>query len=161
MSVDVDIFTQCDHYTGGKQYIIDRCPKCRGNGYYYDIDYDLQGHAKLITGSPKLQQECLKIINDVKGDNPFFLRWGSEVHNQIGKKQDKLTSSKIQMMIRMSLDYLRHLQLAQQDKYKNMTTDEILLGVEHIDIKNYVVGYDLDVTLKNASNEILDQTIFL
>lgn len=32
MSVDVKIFTQCDHFTGGKQYIVERCPKCGGKG---------------------------------------------------------------------------------------------------------------------------------
>ncbi len=161
MSVDVKIFTPCDHYTGNKQYIVERCPKCRGKGYYYDIDYDLQGKAKLITGTLKLQQECLKIINDVKGDNPFFLRWGSELHDLIGTKQDKLTNSKLQMMVIMALDYLRHVQLEQQETYQNMSTDEILLGVESVQSKNYVVGYDIDVTLKNASNEILNQSILL
>ena len=161
MSVDARIFTQCDHYTGGKQYIVERCPKCGGKGYYYDITYDLQGHANLITGTMKLQQEMLKIINDVKGNNPFYLRWGCELHGLIGTKQDKLTGSKLQLMVRMSLEYLRHLQLAQQEEYKNMSNDEILLGVESMDVKNYLVGYDIDVTIKNTSNEILNQSILL
>jgi hypothetical protein len=161
MSVDARIFTQCDHFTGGKQYIVERCPKCGGKGYYYDISYDLQGHANLITGTMKLQQEMLKIINDVKGNNPFYLRWGCELHGLIGTKQDKLTGSKLQLMVRMSLEYLRHLQLAQQEEYKNMSNDEILLGVESMDVKNYLVGYDIDVTIKNTSNEILNQSILL
>ena len=161
MSVDARIFTQCDHFTGGKQYIVERCPKCGGKGYYYDITYDLQGHANLITGTMKLQQEMLKIINDVKGNNPFYLRWGCELHGLIGTKQDKLTGSKLQLMVRMSLEYVRHLQLAQQEEYKNMSNDEILLGVESMDVKNYLVGYDIDVTIKNTSNEILNQSILL
>ena len=161
MSVDVKIFTQCDHFTGGKQYIVERCPKCGGKGYYYDISYDLQGQAKLVTGTIKLQQEMLKIINDVRGNNLFFLRWGSELHDSIGTKRDKLTGSKLQVMVRMSLEYLRHLQLSQQEEYGNMTNDEVLLGVESIDIKDYVVGYDIDVTIKNTSNEILNQAILL
>ena len=161
MSVDAKIFTLCDNYTGGKQYIPDRCPKCLGKGYYYDISYDLQGRAKLVTGTIKLQQEVLKIINDVKGDNPYFARWGSELHDLIGSKQDALTSAKLQMMVRTSLEYLRLLQVTEHEEYKNMTMDEILLGVESINVQDYVVGYDLNVTIKNTSDELLDQTILL
>ena len=41
MSIDAELFTLCDHYTGGKQYAPEKCPKCGGKGYYYDISYDL------------------------------------------------------------------------------------------------------------------------
>lgn len=161
MSIDAKIFTPCDHYTGGKQYIVDRCPKCLGKGYYYDIEFDLQGQAKLITGTQKLQQEVLKIINDERGNNLYFSRWGSEIHNLIGSKQDRLTNSRLQIMVRMSLEYLQLLQQSAQTEYENFSSDEILLGVENIEMQSYVVGYDMKVTLKNKSNDILEQTILL
>ena len=161
MSIDAELFTLCDHYTGGKQYAPEKCPKCGGKGYYYDISYDLNGHAKLVTGTIKLQQEMLKIINDVKGNNIFFKRWGSELHDLIGKKKTRLTNSKLQIMIRTSMEYLKYLQLAENKDYANMTSDEILLGVENIKVEDYVVGYDVNVTIKNQSSEILDQTILL
>jgi hypothetical protein len=161
MSYDVKIFNLCDHYTGGKQYMPEKCPKCLGKGYYYDIAFDKAGQAVLATGSIKLQQEMLKIINDVKGDNPFFERWGSELHDLIGQKSTKLTSPKLQLMIRTSLEYLRFLQCEESDTYNNMTMDEILLGVESIKVDNYYVGYDVSVVIKNTSNEILEQTILL
>ena len=161
MSLDVRIFNLCDHYTGGKQYAMERCPKCRGNGYYYDIFYDASGAAILVTGTIKLQQEMLKIINDIKGNNIFFPMWGSELHGWIGQKGSKLTQNKLQLMIRLSLDYLRALQYEQQEAYNNMTNDEILLGVESMDIIDYMVGYDVSVTIKNMSDEIIGDTIYL
>ena len=161
MSVDAKIFTLCDHTTGGKVYSVDLCPKCLGKGYYYDIDFDLQGQAKLITGTQKLQQEVLKIINDERGNNLYFNRWGSEVHDLIGSKQDKLTNSRLQIMVRMSLEYLQLLQQSAHSEYENFSSDEILLGIESIEMQSDVVGYDMRVTLKNQSNDILDQTILL
>ena len=161
MSIDAEIFTMCDHYTGGKQYIPEKCPKCFGKGYYYDISYDLQGHAKVVTGTIKLQQEMLKIINDVKGNNIFFERWGSELHGLIGSKKSLLTNSKLQMMIITSFDYLQMLQRQQDVTYKNMSQDEILLGVQNIEIADYTVGFDVSVTIENESNDILSQTILL
>lgn len=161
MAKDVKIFNLCDHYTGGKQYIVERCPKCLGNGYYYDIAFDNSGQAVLATGTIKLQQEMLKIINDVKGNNLFFPRWGSELHGFIGQKATKLDNAKMQLMITTSLEYLRFLQCEESDTYRNMSTDEILLGVESMNIVNYVVGYDVSVTIKNNSNSILTQTILL
>jgi hypothetical protein len=161
MSVDAKIFTLCDHTTGGKTYMVDLCPKCLGKGYYYDIEFDLQGQAKLITGTHKLQQEVLKICNDEKGNNLYFSRWGSNLHNLIGSKQDKLSNSRLQMMVRMSLEYLQLLQQSANKEYGNFSQDEILLGIESIEMQSYVVGYDMNVTLKNQSNDILNQTILL
>lgn len=161
MSLDVKIFNICDHYTGGKQYLANLCPKCLGKGYYYDIHFDESGQAVLATGTIKLQQEMLKIINDVKGDNLFYTKFGSEIHDFVGQKSTKLTSNKLEFMIRQSLEYLRALQLAENDEYNNMNYDEILLGVESINIQQYLVGYDVAVTIKNTSNEILSQTILI
>ena len=161
MSIDAEIFTMCDHYTGGKQYAPEKCPKCGGVGYYYDISYDNQGQAKLVTGTVKLQQEVLKIINDEKGNNIFFERWGSELHNLIGTKKTKLTNSKVQMMIITSLEYLQLLQNQENNLYKNMSQDEILLGIKDINVDDYNVGFDVSVTIENQSNEILNQTVLL
>lgn len=161
MSRDVRIFNMCDHYTNHKQYAVELCPKCLGKGYYYDVHFDVNGQAVLATGTIKLQQEVLKNINDVKGDNIFFESWGSEIHDVIGRKITALTPSKCEMMIRQSLEYLRYLQADQNDTYDNMTTDEILLGISNISVDKYTVGYDIGVTFVNTSNEILEQTILI
>ena len=100
-------------------------------------------------------------MNDVRGNNIFFPQWGCELHGLIGEKHTKLTSSKLQMMIRLSLEYLRFLQCEEHEVYRNMTSDEILLGVESINVKDLVVGYDVSVTIKNMSDEIIGDVIQL
>ena len=61
----------------------------------------------------------------------------------------------------MSLEYLQLLQQSAHSEYENFSSDEILLGIESIEMQSYVVGYDMRVTLKNQSNDILGQTILL
>jgi hypothetical protein len=68
--------------------------------------------------------------------------------------------AKCEMAIRMSLDYLKMLQQSQNASYDNMTSDEILLDVESIQTTQFSRGYDINVTIKNQSNEIYDQTIY-
>jgi hypothetical protein len=160
MSTDIKMFCQCDHYSNGKQYTYDLCPKCLGKGYYYDISFDSTGNPVLATGTIKLQQEVLKIINDERGNNLFFDRWGSTIHNIIGTKMTNMPVAKCEMAIRMSLDYLKMLQQSQNASYDNMTSDEILLDVESIQTTQFSRGYDINVTIKNQSNEIYDQTIY-
>ena len=161
MSTDIKYFCQCDHYANHKQYDYDLCPKCKGTGYYYDITFDVSGNPVLATGTIKLQQEMLKIINDVRGNNQYFERWGSTIHNIIGMKTVNMPAAKCEMAVRMSLEYLRLLQLIENDEYKNMTDDEILLDVESVQTDQFDRGYNLHVTIKNQSEEILDQSIYL
>jgi len=161
MSFDAKIFCMCDHCVNGKRYIIERCPRCLSKGYYYDIMFDRTGKAILISGTLKLQQEVLKIINDEKGNNVFFPQWGSELHNLVGSKITKSTNLKLQVMIRFSLEYLRALQLQQQKEYGNVTNDEIILGVQSLTIDNYILGFDVKVVFNNNSNTLLEQSILL
>jgi hypothetical protein len=160
MSTDIKMFVQCDHYADGKQYTYDMCPKCFGKGYYYDISFDSTGNPILATGTIKLQQEVLKIINDVRGNNLFFERWGSTIHDIIGSKMTNMPMAKCEMAVRMCLDYLKTLQQMEHEMYDNMTSDEILLDVESINSTQFSRGYDIAVTIKNQSNEIYDQTIY-
>lgn len=161
MSTDVKMFCQCDHYANHKQYNYEMCPKCQGKGYYYDITFDFSGNPVLATGTIKLQQEMLKIINDVKGNNRYFPDWGSTVHDIIGSKITNMPAAKCEIAVRMSLEYLKLLQLAQNETYGNMTQDEIMLDVDNIVITQFDRGYDLDVTIKNQEQEIFNQSIYL
>ena len=161
MSVDVKLFNHCNHFTGGKQYTIETCPKCLGAGYYYDIAYDEANKVILTNGTIKLQQEVLKAMNDVKGENVFFPKYGSEIHGYVGRKSTVTSRMKMEYSIRQTLEYLRALQVAENNQYENMTSDEILQGVSRVDITPLVDGYDVGVTIANVSNTVLNQTIQL
>ena len=161
MSTDVKYFCMCDHYANHKQYNYDMCPKCQGRGYYYDITFDASGNPVLATGTIKLQQEMLKIINDVRGNNQYFERWGSTIHDIIGTKATNMPKTKCEMAIRFALEYLRLLQLMENEDYKNMADNEILLDVQSVQVDQYDRGYDFHVTIKNQEEEILDQSIYI
>lgn len=161
MSQDVKLFHQCDHFTGGKQYTIEHCPKCLSKGYYYDISFDNAGKAVTTSGTIKLQQEVLKAMHDIRGDNLFFPRYGSGIHDFIGRKATVLDRMKIDYDVRLTLEHLRQLQMAANDVYGNFTEDEVLQGVEAVNIEQFVTGYNVGVTIKNVSNEIYDQSIEL
>lgn len=160
LSTDIKLFCQCDHYANHKQYSHDMCPKCKGNGYYYDITFDISGNPILATGTIKLQQEMLKIINDVKGNNKYYENWGSIIHNIIGSKITNMPAAKCDLAVRMALEYLKLLQITENSTYDNMTDDEILLDVENVKITQFDRGYELDVTIKNQEDEIFNQTIY-
>ena len=160
LSTDIKLFCQCDHYANHKQYNYDMCPKCKGNGYYYDITFDVSGNPVLATGTIKLQQEMLKIVNDVKGNNKYYEEWGSTVHDIIGSKMTNMPAAKCELAVRMALEYLKLLQITENTNYENMTNDEILLDVEKVNIIQFDRGYELDITIKNQSDEIFEQTIY-
>ena len=159
MSRDVKLFHKCDHFTGGRQYTIEHCPKCLSKGYYYDIGFDTTGKAVLTTGSIKLQQEVLKAMHDIRGDNLFFPRYGSGIHDFIGRKATVLDRMKIDLDVRMTLDYLRQLQLAAQRQFGNFTEDEVLLGVNAVNIDQITTGYNVGVEITNVGDEVYSQEI--
>jgi len=137
------------------------CPKCKGKGYYYDITFDASGNPVLATGTIKLQQEMLKIINDVRGNNKYFERWGSTIHDIVGSKMTNMPAAKCEMAVRFALEYLKLLQTIEDEEYKNMTKDEILLDVESVKTTQFDRGYNLHIAIKNQSDELLDQSIYL
>lgn len=161
MSQDVKLFHQCDHVVGGKQHAAHLCPRCLGKGYYYDISFDEAGKAITTSGQIKLQQEVLKIINDIRGDNPFFPDWGSGIHDYIGSKASKLDRMKIGYDVRMTLEYLRELQVDAREKYNNMADNEIIQNVLSVDVDQIIMGYDVDVKFSNIQEEIYEQAIEL
>lgn len=158
MSEDIKLFKACDHYVNKKQYEAERCVRCYGKGYYYDIHFNSNsGKIQMTTGSLKLQQSIIKIILDEMKSNPFHLKWGSEIRNLVGTKNVKINKTKLELMIRTSLEHLKDIQTNQNLLYKNLSSDEILKEVTSIKIDLIgQTGYDITVTISNVVNEIID-----
>lgn len=161
MSQDVKIFHQCDHVVGHKQHAAHLCPRCLGKGYYYDISFDEAGKAITTSGTIKLQQEVLKAVNDIRGDNLFFPNWGSGIHDFIGRKASKLDKMKIGLDVRLTLEYLRELQVDARRQYNNMNDNEVIQNVTAVDVDQYQLGYDVGVQFSNLEEEIYEQSIEL
>ena len=160
MSLDVKFFTACSHVVNGIQYRYDLCPRCYGRGYYIDISFDSGGKAVLTGGPIKMQQEILKILIDHKGSNPFHLNWGSEVYTLPGHKQTRITKTRIELMIREAIEYLRRLQKNEALTNKYVTDSEIIKDISYITMKRVgITGWSVYIVLTNNVQEVYSQVV--
>jgi hypothetical protein len=160
MSKDVKFFNACNHIVDGKQYESAMCPRCYSKGYYLDICFDSAGLAVTSTGSIKLQQEMLKVLMDEKYKNVFHPQWGSEIYLLPGSKNVAISKTKLEVMVRRALEYLKTVQTNEYHQYGNLTPEEILDQIEYIEIKKLgPTGWQLYIMVSNSVSEIYAQTI--
>jgi hypothetical protein len=162
MSKDVKIFNACNHIIDKKIYESETCPRCYGKGYYYDIHFNRLGDAVLINGPLKLQQEMVKILLDKKNGNEFHKNWGSQVDQMIGSKNININKSKLEVMIRKSLDYLKNLQVEEFLRNNELTSEEILDKILFVNIMPInKTEYNVEVIISNSAKEMLSQTFVM
>lgn len=75
--LDARFKVDCTHYVSGVGYTLEGCPRCFGQGVYYDISFDPRGRIRTVEGSEKLLQELKKVALTTKGTNPFHPSYGS------------------------------------------------------------------------------------
>lgn len=155
MSQDVRMFVACTHIINGEVYEEDKCPRCYGKNYYFDIFFDSQGKAVLSEGTLKLQQELMKVTLEEKGSNVFFDNWGNEVRERmIGQKNNPAAQSKVELLIRDCINHLKGVQIGNQNLYQNMDSEEILATIDSVNvIKTSQVGYDVEVVVTSQAGE--------
>lgn len=155
MSKDVRMFVACTHIIDGIVYEEDRCPRCYGKNYYFDIYFDKEGQAILSEGTLKLQQELLKVTIEEKGTNLFFEQWGNEVRERmIGSKNLPNSKTKIEMLIRDCLDHLKGVQIGNQNLYQNMDNEEIIARIDSVDvIQTSQIGYEVQIVVTSQAGE--------
>lgn len=163
MSKDIKMFVACDHYVNEIIYEWDKCPRCYGKGFYFDIYFNQSGEPELTTGSMKLQQEVLKILIEEKGSSIFNLEWGNELFSRvIGTKNQSIMRTRIELIIRSTLNYLKSVQENENQLWNNMMEDEIINEIEHIEIlPSGLDGYHIKVKLMNSAEEIITQGIII
>lgn len=161
MGYDVKFFTACSHIVDKKQYDVQQCPRCHGKGYYLDIYFNKSnGEAVLAQGGIKLQQEMLKVIIDEKNRNKFHEQWGSNVHGMFGSKNLSLNKAKLEVIVRMAVEYLKNTQLIEYQEFNNLSPSEILDKILYIEINSLgPTGYRVEVTVSNSVGEIFTQSI--
>ena len=160
MSRDIKIFTACNHIVNDIQYQSQFCPRCYSKGYYFDIYFDNKGATVTTTGELKLQQEMLKVLIDQKQGNVFHEVWGSEIEKIIGHKNLAITKTKLEVIIRQALEYLKAVQTMEYKNNENLTVNEILEKILYIEINPLgPTGWHINVVISNKQGEIYEETI--
>lgn len=71
----------CDHKLTSGTFTLNTCPRCLGQGYYYDIKIDEDGTIPQVFREDKLLQELEKITITPLGNNLFHEAYGTLVDN--------------------------------------------------------------------------------
>lgn len=162
MSQDIRMFCACTHLVDEELYDVDSCPRCYGKGYYFDVTFD-GGKAVLSEGSIKLEQELLKILIEEKGSNVFHLDWGNEITRLVGTKNTSIKRSKIEVLVKQTLDHLKAVQHGEDAVWGNMMEEEKLGEILSIDVVETSGrdGYIIKVKISNTSGDTIVQTFNL
>lgn len=163
MAYDVKMFVLCTHVIDGEIYEEQRCKKCYGRGFYFDIHFDAIGASSTATSTAKLQQELIKIIMEDKGSNKFHQKWGCEVANRmIGKKNDPNAKVRIEMLVRESVTHLMNVQRENQLLFENMNEDEIIESIISVNVvKSGSTSYDVHVVVQSVTGELIPMSVEL
>lgn len=163
MSRDVKMFTACNHFVNDVYYESQICPRCYGKGFYFDIYLDTTGSPILSESSSKLQQEVLKIMIENKGDNQFHSEWGLDVNDRlVGNKNMAFMTTKIELLIRQTLQYLQRVQSGENAVWDNMSQEETLSSIDSIEVLPVgKTGYQVKIKVTNISGQTIVQSLIL
>ena len=149
MSFDLNLNCKCNHMVDGLQYwsfdmmtanqsfMIESnidfrnrfmkemslriCPRCNGQGWYYDIFFNSTDNLTeslatpaLIQGRDKLRQDVTKFLQTLYGDNKIHPLYGIGYQDFIGTKLTPGLDTLIQIRTTTGLDYLRSLYVQQK-----------------------------------------------
>ena len=163
MSKDMMIFNACNHKIDRVEYPALECPLCKGKGFYYDIAYEQRGRIVTCDNEIKLQQEILKILNDIKGGNPFHPNYGNNIYNVgFGRKNTDVMVQRIQVMIYDALQYLRGIQINNKVLFKNATDAELLEEINEINVVQLEpTRYQISIKFTSASGAVFSQSLIV
>lgn len=138
------------------------CLRCGGSFVENDYAFDINGQAILIENENLLNQAAVKIVFTLKGSNPFHPFYGTNILNRIGTKALSSVANIINEDVRRALSAMQRLQ-REQAKYQPVSFKEQLLSIESVqtipDPEDPTV-FDVDIVLRNASNEPIKLTVF-
>ena len=148
MSFDIGKTIQCDHidYTGkfwgeqdasGKYIKISGCPKCLGRGYYYDLEWNsADGNVTQVEDLELLQELCVKAILTKIKSNKFHPEYGTSIYDAIATvSSTDYMARLLETEIEKAFGYLRYRQEMQLQVGQEMSDDELIYSVPHIDFQ--------------------------
>jgi len=167
MSFDIGKMITCDHidYTGkswGDPTEISGCPKCKGDGEYYDLTWNVGiGIAVHVEDLDLLQELTLKAVLTQVGDNKFHPDYGTSIMGSIANlKTVESVARTLETEIARALGQLYLRQQQQIQLGQEMSDDELIHSIDRvetraIDARTLYVG----VTVIAESGKELSVTI--
>jgi len=139
----------CDHVLSSGIFKLANCPRCLGNGYYYDVKLMPDGQFEIIIKASKLQQELEKIILSER--NPFHPKYGASLISRVGS----VSMEDIKGIVKRDLvDAIMRLKFLQDSQYafSALSPDERVSRIESISVEeNGTTGLQFQIVLITKS----------
>ena len=138
-----------------------QCVRCRGTYVENDYRYDSTGNLRLVTDENLLYQACLKALLTIKGSNPYYRWYGTNLMNAIGKKAVIGLQNSIKQEISASLQRFQQGQLAQA-KFQTVSSKERLFALQSVVVyphESDPTAFLAEVVVANASQEPISLSI--
>jgi len=155
----------CDHVLSSGIFKLANCPRCLGNGYYYDVKLDPMGLISQVEGVDKLTQELEKIVLTPLGSSTFHNLYGTLIGDSHMKaigdetKEQQLKRSIINAILRLKM-----LQEQSIDRGAGFTASELILRISRIEVFEIYgaptsIGYRVYIVTPNGENSLVEGTI--
>lgn len=139
-----------------------QCLRCSATRVENDWAFDISGQAFLIENEDLLHQAAVKIVFTEKGSNIYHPFYGTTITQQIGNKAINSVANAINEDVRRALVKMQNLQRA-QSRFQEVSFKEMLLSIDSVRTTqdpNNLTAFNVDVSLRNASNEPITLTVF-
>jgi len=167
MSFDIGKTVKCNHidYTGrywGDPTEINGCPRCKGEGEYYDLSWDIvSGEAEQVDDIDLLEELVIKAVLTEIGDNKFHPEYGTSIIGSIGNAASvESVARTVEMEVGKALGQLYLRQQQQLQLGQSMSEDELIYKVDRVETR-IVDARTLTVALTVIAESGRGTTIFI
>jgi len=142
MSFDIGKTIACNHldYTGrywGDPTEINGCPRCKGEGEYYDLSWGIvSGDAEHVEDLTLLEELVIKAVLTELGDNRFHPEYGTSIASSVGNAVSMESVARtLELEVGRALGQLYLRQQQQVQLGQEMSSDELIYMVERIETR--------------------------
>lgn len=139
----------------------EQCVRCRSTYVENDFRYDASGDLRLVTDENLLYQASLKALLTIKGSNPYFRWYGTNLMNAIGKKAVYGLQNSIKQEISAALQRYQQSQRAQSN-YQTVSSKERLFSLQSVVVyphESDPTAFLAEVVVLNASQTPISLSI--
>jgi len=127
--------TSCNHKLGDLVFSLNQCPRCLGDGVYFDVNIGIGGDFNLVENSSRLVQDVEKSLLEHVGSNIEDSLWGSALYSLSKINNYALTRGFIVSSVVNALSHLRDLLIKENFDYVLPSSEKIHInGIKDLKI---------------------------